>query len=50
MDRNQDGDVSRDEFLGTDAEFAAYDADGDGLISSSEAEIGDRKLRERSPP
>lgn len=37
MDRNRDGDVSRREFLGTDAEFRKLDADGDGLISPQEA-------------
>jgi EF hand len=47
MDRNGDGDVSRAEFLGTDEEFKAYDADGDGLISPDEAEAGDRKRKER---
>ncbi len=38
MDRNRDGDVSRREFLGTDEQFRKLDADGDGLISQSEAE------------
>lgn len=37
MDRNGDGDVSRREFLGTDAEFRRLDADGDGLIGPDEA-------------
>jgi hypothetical protein len=47
MDRNGDGDVSRGEFLGTDEEFKAYDADADGLISADEARAGDRKRKER---
>lgn len=38
MDRNRDGDVSRREFLGTDADFRRLDTDGDGLISPEEAE------------
>jgi Ca2+-binding EF-hand superfamily protein len=38
MDRNNDGDVSRREFLGDDAAFRKLDADGDGLISRTEAE------------
>lgn len=38
MDRNRDGDVSRREFLGTDEEFRKIDTDGDGLLSSQEAE------------
>lgn len=37
MDRNQDGDLTRSEFPGTDEQFAALDADGDLLISASEA-------------
>jgi Ca2+-binding EF-hand superfamily protein len=36
MDRNKDGDVSRREFLGTDAQFRKWDRNGDGLISKSE--------------
>jgi len=37
MDRNRDGDISRREFLGTEAQFKKWDRDGDGLISKSEA-------------
>ncbi len=37
MDRNQDGDVSQREFIGTVGMFAEMDQDGDGLISSDEA-------------
>ncbi len=37
MDRNSDGDVSRREFLGTDADFRLIDRDGDGLIDPKEA-------------
>src|SRR5262249_3839556 len=37
LDRNQDGDLSPREFLGPRAEFRRLDADGDGLISASEA-------------
>jgi Ca2+-binding EF-hand superfamily protein len=40
MDRNQDGDVSRREFLGTADEFRKIDADGDGLIDPREAAKG----------
>jgi Ca2+-binding EF-hand superfamily protein len=47
MDRNGDGDVSRKEFLGTDAQFKEIDTDGDGLISVEEAEAYDKKLREQ---
>jgi Ca2+-binding EF-hand superfamily protein len=45
MDRNHDGDVSRREFLGTDAEFRRIDTDGDGLISAAEAARADELLR-----
>jgi Ca2+-binding EF-hand superfamily protein len=45
MDRNRDGDVSRREFLGTEAEFKKIDTDGDGLISLQEAEAYDRLKR-----
>lgn len=37
MDRNQDGDVSWAEFLGTRAAFEGLDDDGDGLIDAVEA-------------
>lgn len=37
MDRNNDGDVSRSEFLGDGNTFRRLDADGDSLISEQEA-------------
>lgn len=37
MDSNNDGDVSRREFLGTDAQFQSLDRDSDGLISVEES-------------
>jgi hypothetical protein len=37
MDRNGDGDLSRDEFLGAADQFGALDADGDNLLSIVEA-------------
>lgn len=40
MDRNQDGDVSREEFLGTPAQFQQLDANGDGLLDAGEAAAG----------
>ena len=45
MDRNRDGDVSRKEFLGTDEQFRAIDANGDGLISVEEAERYDKRCK-----
>jgi Ca2+-binding EF-hand superfamily protein len=44
MDRNQDGDISPREFLGSDEDFRKLDTDGDGLISSEEAQ----KFEERA--
>jgi EF hand len=38
MDANQDGVVSRREFLGTAEQFAALDRDGNGLLDAREAE------------
>ncbi|HYH65176.1 MAG TPA: EF-hand domain-containing protein [Urbifossiella sp.] len=38
MDRNRDGDVSRREFLGSEAAFRRLDRDGDGLIDPREAD------------
>ncbi len=40
MDRNQDGDVSIREFLGSAEDFRKLDADGDGLIDAKEAAKG----------
>jgi Ca2+-binding EF-hand superfamily protein len=37
MDRNQDDDISPREFIGSDEDFRKLDADGDGLISATEA-------------
>lgn len=37
MDRNNDGDLSPKEWLGTEEDFRALDRDGDGLISVEEA-------------
>ena len=36
MDRNGDGDLSREEFLGDGEQFGKFDADGDGLLSAVE--------------
>jgi len=38
MDRNNDGDLSPGEFLGTTAQFGQIDADGDGLVNVREAQ------------
>ena len=45
MDRNNDGDVSRREFLGSLEDFRRIDVDGDGLIDQSEADAADAGLR-----
>jgi Ca2+-binding EF-hand superfamily protein len=45
MDRNRDGDVSLQEFLGTPEQFQQLDTDHDGLISLAEAEAADKRLR-----
>jgi hypothetical protein len=37
MDKNNDGDLSRSEFLGTAEQFKQLDTNGDGLISVAEA-------------
>jgi Ca2+-binding EF-hand superfamily protein len=37
MDRNEDGELSRREFLGSDADFVRYDQNSDGVVSASEA-------------
>lgn len=37
MDRNRDGDLAADEWLGEPAAFRRLDADGDGLVSPAEA-------------
>jgi Ca2+-binding EF-hand superfamily protein len=47
MDRNQDGDVSLSEFLGSDDDFRKIDANGDGLISNEEAQKYEEKLKKK---
>ncbi len=46
MDRNRDRDLTRSEFPGTDEQFTALDADGDKLVSASEALEFDRASRD----
>lgn len=46
MDRNQDGDVSPREFLGTSAQFATLDSDQDKLLSAAEAEAVEKTAAE----
>ncbi len=45
MDRNQDGDISPAEFVGSDEDFRKLDADGDGLISGEEAQQFEEKVK-----
>jgi Ca2+-binding EF-hand superfamily protein len=45
MDRNQDGDISPREFLGRDEDFRKLDTDGDGLISTAEAQQFEEKTK-----
>jgi Ca2+-binding EF-hand superfamily protein len=47
MDRNNDGDVSFREWLGTEEEFRRIDTDGDGLISAEEATRADELLKKK---
>jgi Ca2+-binding EF-hand superfamily protein len=49
MDRNNDGDISLKEWLGTEEEFRKIDADGDGLISVEEAERYEAQLKKDKP-
>jgi len=48
MDRNADGDVSRQEFLGTPEQFRLIDKDGDGLIDLKEAEQAGEIMKAKS--
>jgi hypothetical protein len=45
MDRNNDGDLSPSEFLGSAEEFRRLDADGGGLISAEEARQWEAKQK-----
>lgn len=45
LDRNADGDLSPGEFVGAKSDFAKIDSDGDGLISRTEAEAYETKVR-----
>jgi Ca2+-binding EF-hand superfamily protein len=47
MDVNGDGDVSRQEWLGSEEDFRRIDTDGDGLISLEEAIKADVWLRKK---
>jgi Ca2+-binding EF-hand superfamily protein len=45
MDRNGDNDLSRNEFPGTNEQFAALDIDHDDLISAAEATHSDKTTK-----
>jgi len=45
MDHNEDGVVSRREFLGSDEDFQRLDTNGDGLIDAKEARAADQWFR-----
>jgi Ca2+-binding EF-hand superfamily protein len=47
MDRNNDGVVSRREFLGSDEDFRRIDTNGDGLIDPKEAWAADKWFKEK---
>jgi Ca2+-binding EF-hand superfamily protein len=47
MDRNNDGDVSPREFLGTPEDFDRLDLDKDGLISADEARQAEERLKKK---
>jgi hypothetical protein len=49
MDRNADGDVSPQEFLGTPEQFRLIDKDGDGLIDLKEAEAAAEIMKPKPP-
>ena len=42
MDTNRDGDMSRQEFLGTTTQFTDLDVDEDGFISFDETSANER--------
>lgn len=50
LDRNADGQLSRKELIGTDAQFRRIDADGSGAISPTEARAADEWFRTAVPP
>jgi Ca2+-binding EF-hand superfamily protein len=48
MDRNADGLLSRNEFLGSDEDFDKIDTDHDGFIDEKEAEAADALMRKKA--
>lgn len=49
MDKNDDGKLTRIEFIGTDEQFERVDADKDGFISPREASAADDWFRSQVP-